>query len=407
MKTFGTAGLVKFLLPLGILGIAGLAVATLHATAPEPEQEDQVTAAVTLFVEPVRQEDLTLSVRSQGEVRPRTEIELVAQVAGRVASIAPGFAEGGIVDDETVLVSIEDADYELAVIQAEARVAEAALRLHKEEANAEVARRQWERLQDDVEPTPLALKAPQVAEARAQLRATEADVSRAKLDLARTKIQVPFSGRVLTKSVDIGQYVSVGTSLGRVFSTEIVEVKLPLTDAQFSALDIPIAYAATDGDGPEVILSAKIGGRVHKWQGTIVRTDAAIDRQTGVIFAFAEVKQPYDLATQAGQPLAVGQFVTAEIVGRDIRSGQVIPRTALRSGNTVFVVNQDNVLEQRVVTISYAENDRIILTDGLRTGEQVVVSPLRNTPVGTVVRPLTRSADQRIADLDAGNGVTP
>ena len=93
------------------------------------------------------------------------------------------------------------------------------------------------------------------------------------------------------------------------FSTDIVEVRLPLTDSQLTELNLPIGFMAESENAPTVELSAIVGNQRFSWEGQIVRTNASIDQQTRLIYAIAEVSSPY----QAESPLAVGLYVNAEM----------------------------------------------------------------------------------------------
>ena len=393
--------ILVFAAPLLVLAASGGIVFALFAAKPEPEKEESGPRPISLFVDEVRQEPVTLTVTTQGEIRPLAEIDLVPQVAGRIVYVAPEFVEGGIVEAGEVLVRIEDSDYGLAIIRAEARVAEAELKLARQEADAEIVAKQWkwEKLEND-EPTALGLRKPQVAEARAQVKAAEADLEAARLDLQRTKITVPFKGRVREKLVDIGQYVTPGTKLGRAFSTEVVEVRLPLTDTQMASIGLPIAFHAEPGEeGPIVNFHAAIGGAERTWIGHITRTDAAIDRQTRLMYAIAEVEDPYGAGADSGVPLPVGLFVSAEIAGRSLAEAYVLPRAALRTRSQVFVVDADNLLRIRSVDVVHMDDQRVILLDGVEEGEQVVVSPVQAPREGMPVTPLRRQSAQHLAKL--------
>ena len=176
--------LVKVFLPVGII-ILGLGVnGLLHAMKPEPEKKDEPPRPLSVFVETVTRSDIPLKVRTQGEVRARTEVDIIAQVAGRVLEVSPEFVEGGVVEPGVALIVIEPTDYQFAVHQAEARVAEAEVRVQQADADANVARYQ---LRDSKGASDLALKKPQVAEARARLKAATADLEQARTNLHRTR----------------------------------------------------------------------------------------------------------------------------------------------------------------------------------------------------------------------------
>ncbi|MEX2326406.1 MAG: hypothetical protein WD558_01630, partial [Pseudomonadales bacterium] len=202
--------LIQFGAPIAILG-AGIGIfALLHWSKPEPEKKEETPRPLTVFVDEVRQSDLNLTVATGGEVRARTGVDLTAQVAGRIVSISPEFIEGGIVEPGHALVTIEDTDYQLALSQAQVRVAGAKVGLQQALADADVARKQ---LRDASNASDLALRRPQVAEAEARLIAANADLQQAHLNLARTRITLPYTGRVTSNEVDVGQYVSPGTRL--------------------------------------------------------------------------------------------------------------------------------------------------------------------------------------------------
>ncbi|WP_281302098.1 MULTISPECIES: efflux RND transporter periplasmic adaptor subunit [unclassified Iodidimonas] len=392
----------KFLIvmtPILIIGAAIAGFAILQATQPLPEKADEPEIRPTsLYVVPVEQETITLMVESQGTVVSRTEIDLVAQVGGKIVAVSPAFAGGGIFRAGDTLLQIEPADYEYAVIQAKARIADQALILAQEEARAEVARKQWNWDEVTDKPTALALKEPNVAQARANLASAQAQLDRAELDLARTKISAPFNGRVRTKNADLGQYISPGSPLGQVFSTDMVEVRLPLTDRQMAELDLPIAYEAKSYEtAPIVMLSAVLAGKGHQWTGRLMRTDAAIDQSTRLFHAIAQVRDPYGAGSSDGVPLPVGLFVDAKIAGSTLKDGLSIPRAALRNADEVYVVTENNSLSIRQVEVISADSARVVIGKGLAAGERVVISPVRAPREGMPVNPLTSSSAETIA----------
>lgn len=365
----------------------------LVATQPQPEEADATPRPVAVFVEQAQRESVSLTVRSQGEARPRTQISLVPQVGGRIMYVNPDFIEGGFFEAGETLVRIEDADYRLAVTRAEAQVAQAEQALAREQAESDLARSEWEELGEG-EASSLTLREPQLAEARAQLAAARASLQDARLDLQRTRVSAPFSGRVRTKSADLGQYVTPGTPLGEVFSTDTVLVRLPLTDYDLGLLGIPVAFnAETDGGGIPVTLSATLAGQRQEWQAEITRTDSAIDAQTRVLYAIAEVEDPYGAAAAGGNPLAVGLFLSAEIEGREVENAYVLPRSALRGENTVYVAEEGGTLSVRTVAVVNSDPERLIVSSGVTAGEMVVISPVRGANTGMRIQSLDEAGE--------------
>jgi len=381
----------KLTAPVIVLAGSIGVVFALNAAKPPPEKKAESQRLVSLYVDEVKSELVTISVQTYGEVRPKTEIDLIPQVSGRIVAISQSFAEGAEFSPGATLLKIDDTNYQLAVIRARARVAEAQVAVQRELANAKIKASQWRDKRTSGQPSPYALNKPQVLEAEAKLLAAEADLKEADLNVARTEISVPFRGRVREKSVGIGQYVSTGTRLGRVFSTDTVEIRLPLTDVQLEELNLPMGFMADAFNAPQVQFKAQVGNREHHWSGRIVRINASVDQQTRLIYAIAEVEDPYGLGSDDGAPMAVGMFVSAEIAGVNSQSALVLPRLALRNADQVYVINDENRLEIRTVDVLSTSEDTVLVTDGVEAGEKVVTSTIPAAVDGMEVRAISRA----------------
>lgn len=384
--------LLRLSAPLLVLIAGFLVVQGLVAAKPEPEKKDEEVRTVSLYVDSVKSEEVTIAVKTQGEVRPKTAIDLIPQVSGRIVAMSNNFSEGGEFEPNSMLLKIDDADYQVALVRAEARVAEAQTALERELATAEIKEEEWRDGRKE-DATDFALNLTQVAQAKAMLRSARAELDKARLDLDRTEIRVPFHGRVMERNVGIGQYVSAGMPMGRVFSVDTVEVRLPMTDSQLVELNLPLGFNAVDGmQAPIVMFSATLGSREYRWEGSIVRIDASIDQDTRLIYATAEVLDPYGMAAAEGMPMAVGMFVTAEIAGVSEQYAYVMPRLALRNKDKVYVINESNELEIRTVEVLSTSEDRVLVTSGVMAGDRVVTSPLPNAVDGMAVEPIFRTA---------------
>jgi len=382
---------IRIAAPALVLLAGVIIVQVLVAARPEPEKKDEETRLVSLYVDEVTAETVTVSVKTQGEVRPKTEIDLVPQVSGRIVAMSDAFNEGAEFLPDTLLLKIDDADYQVAAVRAESAVAAAQTELERQLATAQMKEEEWREGRKSQEPTPFALNLTQVEGARASLRSAQADLGKARLDLARTEIRVPFNGRVRSRLVGIGQYITAGSPVGRVFSVDTVEVRLALTDSQLAELNLPIGYLApSEAGAPRVVFRAVMGNRDYEWVGRIVRVDAAVDQATRLIYATAEVADPYGLAAAEGMPMAVGMFVSAEIDGVNEQSAFVMPRVALRANNKVYVINADNKLEIRTVNVLHTTEERVLVSGGVSPGERVVTSTLPNAVDGMDVEPITR-----------------
>jgi len=380
---------VKVGAPVAILS-AGLGVFfLLGAAKPEPEKKTEEPRALSVYVESATQTDISLRVKTGGEVRSRTAVNIVSEVAGRIVSVSTEFTEGGNFQPGVAFVQIDDRDYRLALSQAEATVAAAEVGVQEALAQADVARKQ---LRGSKNASPLALRKPQVAQAHANLKAAQANYERAQLNLSKTKISLPFEGRIAKKLVDVGQYVGQGTMIGEAFATDVVQIRLPLTDSQLGSLGLPIGFSAGADNQIPVELTAVVAGKMQIWQGHLTRLDASIDSNTRTLFGLVEVREPYgNNASQHAMPLAVGLYVNAEVFGRRLSNATVIPREALRAGDNVFVINGEERLEIRNVSVVHSTETEAVIGDGVQPNDRVIISSIRNPIPGMSLTPLTET----------------
>ena len=381
--------ILQVLLPIVLLGGAGLTAYLLYLNRPPVGTQAPTFEPPGVRVQPVTFETRQLTVTSQGTVQPRTSSQLVSEISGPVTEVAPSFAVGGFFEAGDVLLRIDPYDYQQAVIAGRSQLARARLRLAQEEAEAEVARREWEELGRG-DPSALTLRQPQVEDARATVAAAEAAVDRATRDIERAEIRAPYAGRVQSKDVDIGQVVNTGNPLARIYAVDAAEIRLPLPDAELAYVDVPLSYRGGEQrPGPRVTLSADFAGRRHTWQGRIVRTDGEIDPMSRMVHVIAEVRDPYAPSSDPSRPpLAVGMFVEAELEGRTVRDVVVLPRGALRGRDQVLVVDESSRLRFRQVDLLRSTGNELLVQGGLAEGEMVCVSALDTVTDGMAVRVL-------------------
>jgi RND family efflux transporter MFP subunit len=380
---------LMIVLPLAIVA-AGVAGAwSMIASREEPQKRPAEVRPPLVRVMEIEPRSVQLSVHAEGTVMPRTASEIVPEVAGRVLWISPDLIAGGFFEAGDELIKIDPREYELAVVRARAAIAQAKTRLATEQQEAAVARKEWEALGEG-EATDLTLRKPQIAEAQAALASAEATFEQAQYDLERTVLHAPYAGRVRSKQVDVGQFVSRGSAVASVYAVDVAEVRLPIPDGELAFVNIPLAYrddeSGSSGTGPSVTLRADFGGKEHTWQGRIVRTEGEIDPRTQMINVVAQVSDPYGRGGKPDRPpLAVGMFVKAEIAGKSSGSVFVLPRAVMRSGDRVMVVDNDNRLYFREVGVMRAEQDRVLVRSGLQPGERIVVSTLETAVNGMQV----------------------
>ncbi|MGV6801537.1 MAG: efflux RND transporter periplasmic adaptor subunit [bacterium] len=373
----------------GLIGFLG-------SQRPKIEKTESKKLPPAVFYTITEEKPVNLFVYAQGEVQPRTEISLTTQVGGKVQSVADEFNDGGVIKKGQMLLQIEQEDYRLAVVQAEARVAQAAQTLDLEKAEAELALRDWQELggnDDGSTPSALTLRKPQLAQAQANYNAALADLQNAKLSLKRTTIRAPFNGRVRRKNADIGQFIGPGTPVGDIFSTDVAEIRLPLADDELARLGLPLAFThSQETPGPRVDLSTIVAGQMRHWVGHIVRTDAAIDPRTRQISAIVEVDDPYGAGADNGFPLAIGLYVDAAIYGRALPKAVMISAASLQTEDEVYVILDDDTIELRKVVIAASDKSGLVVIDGLHAGEKVVTNRIPGMHAGDTVTPLEQGS---------------
>ena len=369
------------IMPFLVIAAAIGATIILGAMKDEPEEKEDVIKAIPVLTAVAQSEDVTLTVDVQGEVQPRTEIGLVPQVNGKITYMSPKFIEGGRFKKGDLLVRIDPREYELRLVQARANVAQSETVVTREKSESNLALADWEDLGRSGAPTPLTLRAPQMAEAAAQLEAARAQVDEAQLQLDRASLYAPFTGRVTLRSVDAGEFVTAGTRLGEIYSTDVMDVRLPMTNDNLRQAGLRLGYeAGPNAPAIPVTLSANVAGLDCEWQGHIVRTDSRFDSETRVLFAYVEVKDPFGAHYE--MPLAPGIFVDASITGQTLPSIVTIPRAALRGEDRVYIATSDDTLSIRLVTVLSSDSTRVVIGEGLNAGESVITSPIRGVTEG-------------------------
>lgn len=377
------AKVIKIAVPLLIVVLAVIAAVGLSKARKPPEKVSEAKAALLVEAQPVIRQDVVYQIESQGAVTPKTETSLVSEVNGRIVRVADDFVEGGFFKAGDVLVQVEPADYQTSVKAAEAALANAQAALEEEKARVKVAEEDWRSFQAGTAPQ-LGLRRPQLASALAKVRSAEADVDRAKRDLGRTEIRAPYAGMVKSRTVDLGQFVSRGTSIGMIYGTDVAEVRLPLTDNDLAYLDLP--KPNQPGTKPAVILEAVVAGQTLQWSAELARTEGVLDERSRVIYAVAEVKDPYQLGNNGTEPLRFGRFVQAKITGRSASQVVVVPRHLLRPAEQLLVVDASNKLQFRQVKIDRSDEEQAFIKDGFTAGDQILFSPVTNPMPGLVVR---------------------
>jgi RND family efflux transporter MFP subunit len=335
-------------------------------------------------------------VQSFGTVKPRTQSVLFAQVSGQINQVSPQFRAGGFFEQGDILIQLDDRDHRAEVKIAQASLMSAKQNLQEEGARVKQAKADWQRLGNGKAANALVLRQPQYEAAKAQVLSAEATLDKATLSLERTKVVAPYAGRILKKHVDIGQVISSNTQLADIFAVDYVEIRLPIKNKDLPLMKLPEEYRNADAPAPEgdtnsnngsmisnVVISSDLMGE-QIWQGKIVRTESAIDEMSQQLYVVAQIIRPYDGEYNQGAQIKMGQYVTAQITGRDVENALVIPSSAIYQGSYVYVV-EDGLLMRKEISLGWQNGTESIVTGGLKAGDELVLTSLGQVSSGTPV----------------------
>ncbi|MEO0367346.1 MAG: efflux RND transporter periplasmic adaptor subunit, partial [Pseudomonadota bacterium] len=371
----------------------------LNAFKPQAEKRAVPETVVKVEVVEVNRSDYPITVNTNGTIQAETRGNLVAQIRGEIVSVADNFRSGGSFEKGDVLIEIDQRDYLAELSQASASVSQAKASFRQEQANAKQAANDWDRLGNTGEAPDLVLRKPQLDSAKAQLDSANARLQTAKLNLARTKITAPYAGRVIRRSAVLGQYVGIGTPIAEVFSTNQVEVRLPLSQTEFNQLGLDSAFLSGDLETYKVTLNSQVGINTYSWDAELARSDSTFDLNTRQIDVFAIVIDPFSMDT-VKPALKIGQFVNAEVQGQVLQDVVVVPSKALREGSYVFT-SVDNKLQRTPVKIAWQDDQNALIESGLDNGDLVVTTSLNSTLAGASVKLPDEFNTESLANSDA------
>ncbi|NOU48943.1 efflux RND transporter periplasmic adaptor subunit [Pseudoalteromonas sp. JBTF-M23] len=368
----------QIFLPLAVLvGGIGAAVA-FSAMKQPPEKKSEQVVHPLVEAKPITVAPMQLNVDSYGLVKPKYSTELVAQVSGQVIAVSDAFVKGGFVKKGDVLARIDPNDYEAALIEAEANLARASSALEIEQAQAHVAKTEWQRIKDNANatiPSELYLRKPQLAEKLASFRAAQASVKRAKRNLERTYIKAPYDAIIESRNLSLGSVVNAGSQFGVLNATSVAEIRLPVADNE-------LQYLVNGGINANVTLTAQVEGKPAKWQGKIVRSEGVIDQRSRMTYLVAQVDKPYSDKRTA---LRFGAYLNATIDGKTIDSAAAIPQHLVKN-NRIAILNNDQTLSFKPINIVREYNGHTIVDAGVNNGEQLITSALEYPTEGMQLR---------------------
>jgi RND family efflux transporter MFP subunit len=401
-----------FFPPLAI-GLIVLGVA--FVLAPGAQRVDEERRAIPVRVMIVEPQSFVPALTGFGEARPDRAWQAIAQVPGRISHLHPELKDGAVIAAGTLLLEIDPTDYALAVKRAEAAKSLARARIDEldmrrvdlaesieiETRALSIAEREFDRrrtlfesghisrLEADAEEQRLLrqrqslqsmrgqvnLIPAQQAALRAQLQESEAQLAKALEDLNRTRVTMPFDGRIERVQVEATQFVAAGQPMFAAGSTDAVEVVLRVPPEQLWAR-FPDLLDRRGGIELGAALSAEVsyeaGDLRLSWPGRVIRVDPSVDPVTRTAQLYIRVENVPD---GGASPLGGHLYVRVRVEGPASADRIVIPRMA-HHGGFVHVVDGELRARRRPIDVAFRQDDVIVVAGGLEPGEMLILSEL-------------------------------
>ena len=376
---------IRLLLPILIIGGGYLGYQRLAEKEKAPARVQPTPQVIEAQATTLKQADYRVVLESQGIVQPHNQTALTPSVNGRIIAISPKFESGSFFKKDDILLEIDPTDFQTARISAEANVARAEAALAQEEAQSKQALLDWQDLGYTTPPTDLVLRKPQLKEAQANIKASQAELAESIRNLDRTKVLAPYAGRVRTRLVGLGQSITPGTTLGEIFSTDFAEIRLSLSARELIHVTLP--NNPDDPPIPVTLNDALTEDSTQSWQGAIVRTEGTLDERSRKLFVIARVDDPFGLKSEITSPLRIGQPVRAVLEGAIIPKVFIIPRTTLRRPDQVLLINpEDSTLKRQTITPIWSDRENLIVEADLIEGWHLVTNRLATSSNGVKVK---------------------
>jgi len=376
-------------LPVIIVLIAGVIIAVLLvASRPEPEMKRKKTRATLVQVMEAQPRQEQIKVLARGTVIPAQELQLSAEVSGRITKVNPKLVPGGYLKKGDLIAKIDNRDYNAVVSQRRAQFKEAETNFKIEEGRQEIARREWEIMNKSLgvsgSSSDLALRKPQLENAKAAVKSARSALYQARLNRGRTVIKAPFNAIVRKKSVDVGQVVTQQTSLATLIGADRYWVQVSVPVSRISLVNLP----DSEGEGgARATITHNADGVVVIRKGEVIRLLGDLETSGRMARLLISIDDPLGLnSEEKGLPLLINAYVRVEIEGRGVNDVFVIPRTAIREGDRIWIMDESNRLKVRPVNIIWRRVEDVLIKDGISAGERIITSGIPTPIPGMALR---------------------
>ncbi|MDP6535080.1 MAG: efflux RND transporter periplasmic adaptor subunit [Gammaproteobacteria bacterium] len=330
-------------------------------TGPDPLEASLPASKVVVSVGNIERKTTPSTVTTFGTLHPRQILQLTTQVPGKVTWVSDSLVAGGRVANADELLRIDERDYAMAIAMAEASYEQAQANIELERGRSDVARLEWSSWQQSSgkqrDASPLALREPQQAAAKAALKVIQSEIDRANLDLQRTTIKAPWPATVVEVNVIEGQVLSTGEVAATLFPLDhaVVEVHVPITtlhkiDAGVARIEL---RPVNDETGPPTT-------------GTLEGIVRNLTDNTRLASVRVAIENPLK---QVGW--AFGMHLQVRIDTLQQRKTAIIPTAMIVGGNLVWVYRDGKARRHQIHPIDSA-GDWVIVEDNFASGDELI-----------------------------------
>jgi RND family efflux transporter MFP subunit len=362
----------KLLIVVAIIVIGIVIARGLVMTKPEAKRRPVSIAAPLVEYTRVNPQSKEITINTTGTVIPAREISLQSQVSGVVVWVNSKLVPGALVKAGEVLFRVDPRDYELAVDQQKVSLTRAQVEYETEQGRAEVARREWELLKGDVAYTEsgrdLALRKPQLVNARAGIEAARSALKKAELDLERTVIHAPFNAVIISENVDVGQLISPGVAIAALAGSDTFRVQASLNIDEIAWIDIP---GVNTEKGSQARIIQLLGDKRNNHAGEVEQLLSGVDAKGRMAQVLISVPEPF--AAKREMPLLLGAYVAVEIAGKTLQNVYVIPNEALREDSSVWLLKEGGTLSIKDIQVIWRQRN-VVIVEGLSPKDRLITS---------------------------------
>ena len=429
--------MLRIIFPILVLIGAAYLGKFLLATGPEAKKRPFVQRLPVVEVQPLKAKSYTVFIEASGIVNAATETNIVAEVSGRITKISDNFNEGSYFNKGDVLLEIDKSDYQSAIDIAKSDVdvnlaslkqliAEEKSNLNSiklAQRNLNIGNKELGRVRALFKRKTLSRSAVDTEEQRvnqlrqtlqnlqgaqstyksrksaiqARINSSKARVKQENLRLTRTIVKAPYAGRIRSKNVDFGQFVTTGSVLAETYATDFVNVDVPLSLKQYELLGMPEAFRNIQisiTDLPNVTLVNPDSPSKDTWQGKVVRTSAALDAQSRQINVIVRVDKPYEAREGISTPIRIGQFLKAKIEGKTFNNVYVLPPGSVIYNREIRLLKEGKIQIVPVDVIWNSTEATVVKTNQSVDGKTLILTNLTQAVNGMSVLTVEQQKQQ-------------